>query len=131
MLGVYLAFRNRSLKDLRDLTQFVLIILIAFMTTRTFLAEQNLAVIFPLILFPELLLGRGFRGANRFWILFFFYTLWNSVPIQFGFLLVPNAFDITVSITTSTIFGPIRQAVLFTCAVLWLLLGWNYVVRRT
>jgi hypothetical protein len=130
VLAMYVAFRNRPLEDFRNLTQFALIILIAFMTTRTFLAEQNLAVIFPLILFPELLVGRGFREANRFWILFFVYTLCNAVPAVFMFLIFPNAFAVAVAITTSPIFGPIRQAVLFVCALLWLFLGWNYILRR-
>lgn len=129
-LGIYIAFWNRPLKDFRDLTQFAVIILIAFMTTRTFLAEQNLAVIFPLILFPELLSGRGFKEANRLWLLFFVYTLWNSVPVLFVFLIFPNAFQLAVEITTSPIIGPIRQAVLLGCSVLWLVLGWNYIVRR-
>jgi len=130
VLVLYVALRNRPLNDFKDLTQFAVIILIAFMTTRTFLAEQNLAVIFPLILFPELLSGRGFREANQFWILFLTYTLWNSVALGFAFLIFPNAFDVTVAITTSPIVGPIRQAFLFGCAVVWLFLGWNYIVRR-
>ncbi len=127
---LYIVLRNRPLNDFRDLTQFAVVILIAFMTTRTFLAEQNLAMIYPLILFPELLSGRGFRDPNRFWILFLTYTLWNSVAIGFTFLIFPNAFDLTVAITTSSIVGSIRQAFLFGCAVVWLLLGWKYIVRR-
>jgi len=127
---MYVALRNRPLTDFRDLTQFAVIILIGFMTTRTFLAEQNLAVIFPLLLFPELLSGRGFRDANRFWILFLIYTLWNSTATGFAFLIFPNAFDLTVAITTSSTFGPIRQTFLFGCALVWLVLGWRYIVRR-
>jgi hypothetical protein len=127
---LFVALRNRRLADFRDLTQFAVIILVGFMTTRTFLAEQNLAVIFPLILFPELLFGRGFRDPNRFWILFLAYTLWNSIAVAFAFLIFPNAFDLTVEITTSAIIGPIRQAFLFGFSVVWLLLGWNYIRKR-
>jgi len=130
VIGGYIVLRSRPLKDFRDLTEFALIILIVFMTTRTFLAEQNLAMIFPLILFPELLSNRGLRVANRFWNLFLIYTLWNSIPIQFSFLIFPNAFDLTAAITTSFPFGLIRQVFLFGCAILWLLLGWNYIVRH-
>jgi Gpi18-like mannosyltransferase len=130
VIGGYIVLRKRPLKDFRDLTEFALIILIVFMTTRTFLAEQNLALIFPLILFPELLNGRGLRVANRFWMLFLVYTLWNSIPIQFSFLIFPNAFNLAAAITTSFPFGLIRQGFLFGCAVLWLLLGWNYIVRH-
>jgi Gpi18-like mannosyltransferase len=130
-MGGYVVLRKRELKTFRDLTMFALLILIAFMTTRTFLAEQNLAVIFPLILFPELLSGRGFRVSNRFWMLFLFYAVWNSVPILFTFLIVPDAFDIAVAITTSVPFGPIRQGILFGSAVVLLLYGWNYILRRS
>ncbi len=129
-IGLYVALRNRPLTEFRQLTQFALVILIGFMTTRTFLAEQNLAVIFPLVLLPELLWGRGFLEANRFWMLFFFYTLWNSVIVLFTFLVFPSAFDVTVAITTSPIFGPIRSVVLFGCVISWLFLGWRYIVRR-
>src|SRR5438093_7382461 len=64
VIGGYIVLRSRPLKDFRDLTEFALIILIVFMTTRTFLAEQNLSMIFPLILFPQLLNNRGLRLAN-------------------------------------------------------------------
>jgi len=130
VIGGYVALRKKRLSDFRDLTEFALIILIIFMTTRTFVAEQNLAVIVPLIFFPELLSGRGFLTANRLWTLFLVYTLWNSLPIHYAFLIFPNAFDVTVAITTSFPFGVIRQAILFGSAVLWLLIGWNYIWRH-
>jgi len=130
VLALYIILRNKPLKDFADLTEFALIILIAFMTTRTFVAEQNLALIFPLILFPELLRQRGFLEANRFWRLFMLYTVWDAVFLQFSFLLVPTAFHVTVSITTDPIFGPVRDVVLSGCAALWMILGWRYIVRR-
>src|SRR2546425_6619565 len=130
VIGGYVALRKKRLNDFRDLTEFALIILIIFMTTRTFVAEQNLAVIVPLIFFPELLSGRGLLIANRFWTLFLVYTLWNSGPIHFSFLIFPNAFDVTVAITTSFPFGVIRQGVLFGSAVLWLMLGCQYIWRH-
>lgn len=129
--GLYLSRWKRPLTDFRQLAEFALVILIGFMTTRTFLAEQNLAVIFPLVILPELISGRGFAEANRFWTLFFFYTIWNSLIILFTFLIFPDAFDVAVAMTTSPVVGPIRSAVLFGCALLWLFLGWRYILRRT
>lgn len=131
VLAAYVLLWRRPLRNFVDLTQFALIILIVFMTTRTFVAEQNLAVIFPLILLPELLLGRGFRESNQLWIVFLVYTVWNSFPTQFPFLVLPGAFDITVSITTDPIFGAVRGVILYACVLAWLFLGWKYVLRRT
>ncbi len=131
VIVAYVMLRNRPLRTFLDLTRFALIIMIVFMTTRTFVSDQNLAMIFPLVLFPELLRERGFQKANRFWGVFLVYTLSNSVVTQFPFLLVPDAFTITVGITTNPIFGGIRGVILAGCVLVWIFLGWTYIVRET
>jgi len=131
VVAAYAFLYRTPLVDFGDLSQLALVIMIVFMTTRTWVSEQNLAMIFPLVLVPELLKGRGFRLANALGILFLVYAVVNSIPLQFAFLLSPSAPALAESIANSPIFGPLRQLVLPVCVVVWLALGWSYVVKRT
>ena len=118
------------LKDFADLSQVALIITFVFMTTRTWVSEQNLALVFPLVLFPELLRGHGFRFANSLWIIFFIYTVLNTIPFQFAFLLIPDAPLTAANFAGSAILGPLRVAILPGCVVAWMALAWAYVMRN-
>lgn len=121
-------FMKRGDLGLVDLFMKSLVLILIFFLTRTWLSEQNLALILPLVLILVYLGEMPKLILSTVWILPLFFTIFNTSPPQLLFPILPDL--MTRLLQWSDIFRDARLLLRMLMVIPWQAAGWWMVIHN-
>ncbi len=120
-------FLRRGDHGLVSLLKNSLVLILIFFLTRTWLSEQNLALILPLVLILVYLGELPRLALSAVWILPLIFTIFNDSPPQLLFPILPDLMTRLLQWTDT--FRTIRLMARMLVVIPWQLVGWWMVAR--
>ncbi len=121
-------FLPRGEVGLAGLIRNSLVLILVFFLTRTWLSEQNLALILPLILVLVVMGELPNLCLTIVWVLPLIFTVFNTSPAQLLFPILPNLMDKLLK--WSDIYRTLRLAVRTVLVIPWQVAGWWMVFHK-
>jgi hypothetical protein len=127
----YQAFRHLADLSFTSIVNWSFLVSLAFFTTRFWVSEQNLMLLFSLFLFVVLLNDNRprWREVHLLWILFFAFILIHVPATAFNWIADPPALTAGIALYEGS-FGPVCWGVMSALTCAWLVLLWRYAMRR-
>ncbi len=120
-------FLKRGEHGLSDLLKNCLVLILVFFLTRTWLSEQNLALILPLVLILVYLGELPRLALSAVWILPLIFTVFNDSPPQLLFPILPDLMPRLLQ--WSVTFRATRLFARMLAVIPWQLAGWWMVIH--
>lgn len=105
-----------------------LILILIFFLTRTWLSEQNLTLILPLVLVLVSLGELPNLCLTTLWVLPLIFTIFNTSPAQLLFPILPNLMNMLLK--WSDIYRAFRLEVRMLLVIPWQVVGWWMVFHK-
>ena len=121
-------FLKRGEHGLIDLLKNSLVLILIFYLTRTWLSEQNLALILPMVLILVYLGELPGLALSAVWILPLIFTVFNDSPPQLLFPILPDLMSRLLQWTDT--FRATRLFARMLVVLPWQLAGWWMVIRN-
>jgi hypothetical protein len=118
----------RGDRGLIDLLKNSLLLILIFFLTRTWLSEQNLALILPMVLLLVCLGELPRLTLSAVWILPLIFTIFNTSPPQLLFPILPEL--MAKLLQWSDVFRSTRLVARMLMVIPWQMAGWWMVVRN-
>jgi hypothetical protein len=132
LVALYLyALRRITEIDFRSIVNWSFVVILAFFTTRFWVSEQNLILLFSLFLLVVLLNGNpgDWKQVHAVWILLFTFVVIHVPVTAFLWIPAPQSLDLAVAQFEGSL-GAFRQVMMSGLTLSWLTLLWNYFLRR-
>lgn len=127
MLGYY-QLSKTSLASRMDLIRWASSSLFILTLTRTWVSEQNILLLIPLVMLHSIVTLKKWRLIQLIWIITLVFTFINGSPFQMFFLLSPEPYNFLRAFDQAYI--NVRFILRFLTVIPWNVLGWLY-IRRT
>lgn len=127
LLGYYLLSKT-SLNSRMDIYRWASSLLFVLMLSRTWVSEQNVILLIPLIMLHAVVNLRRWVFVQLTWIITTMFTILNATPFQMFFLLSLEPSNILKMFDQSYL--DYRLILRFITVIPWTVLGWSY-VRET
>jgi hypothetical protein len=121
-------FMPRGNRGLVDLLKNSLVLVLIFFLTRTWLSEQNLALILPMVIILVCMGELPRLTLSAVWILPLIFTIFNTSPPQLLFPILPDL--MAKVLQWSDIFRSARLVVRMLLVIPWQVVGWWMVIRN-
>jgi len=125
-LGYYLLSKT-PLTSRMDLLRWASSLLFILMLSRTWVSEQNIILLIPLVLLHTVVNFREWTIVQLAWIVTFVFTIINGSIFQMFFLLSPVPYNLLKAFDQT--YMNLRFIVRFITVIPWSVLGWTYVKR--
>jgi len=127
----YQALRHLADLSFTSIMNWSFLVSLTFFTTRFWVSEQNLMLLFSLFLFVVLLNTNRprWREVHLLWILFFAFILIHVPATAFNWIADPPALTAGIALYEGS-FGPVCWGVMSALTCAWLVLLWRYAMRR-
>jgi hypothetical protein len=129
LILTYSMLSRTSLTDRMSLFRWASALFFVLMLTRSWVSEQNIIFLIPLVVLESVVNSRKWFTANLVWAITFLFSVINTSPFQMFFLLstVPiemmKQFDLAYRIP--------RLVLKFLVVIPWGILGLRYVLKTT
>ncbi len=120
-------FMQTGEHGLVDLLKNSLVLILIFYLTRTWLSEQNLTLILPLVLILVSLGELPKLSLSAVWILPLIFTIFNTSPPQLLFPILPEL--MVKLLQWADLYRSARLVARMVAVIPWLVAGWWMVVR--
>jgi hypothetical protein len=124
----YSCLSRTSLNSKNDLFRWSSSILFVLMLTRSWVSEQNVVLLVPMVMLVSVINFEGWRISHLAWIIALIFTFLNTSPFQLFFLVSPKPYLWIKSVDES--FRTSRLILRFLAVIPWQIVGWHY-FRRT
>ncbi len=125
-LGYY-ELRKTRLRSRLDLFRWALSLIFILMLTRTWVSEQNIALLIPLSVLYSIRNIRDWIMVDLLWILAFIFTFFNTSPFQMFFLISPKPLKFIEAL--DQVYRIPRLFLKFITVIPWQIIGWLYVMQ--
>ncbi len=105
-----------------------LVLSLIFFLTRTWLSEQNIALIVPLVLFLVYIGELPNLALTLVWLLPLGFTIFNTSPAQLLFPILPGLMDNLLQ--WADLYRSVRLVARMILVIPWQIVGWWIVLRR-
>jgi hypothetical protein len=104
---------------------------LTFFTTRFWVSEQNLILLFSLFLLVVLFNRTriSWKFIHTLWILFFIFVLIHVPVIAFNWIVDPPSLNAAVAFSDGPL-GPFRWVLMSVLTLSWLIILWHYSIKR-
>jgi len=120
-------FMQKGNQSLLDLLRNSLAMILIFFLTRTWLSEQNLTLILPIVLILVLMGELPKLTLSAVWILPLIFTIFNTSPPQLLFPILPELMARLLQF--ADLYRPARLIARMLVVIPWLAAGWWMVVH--
>ncbi len=110
-----------------DLFRWALSLIFILMLTRTWVSEQNIALLIPLSVLYSIRNIRDWIMVDLLWILAFIFTFFNTSPFQMFFLISPKPLKFIEAL--DQVYRIPRLFLKFITVIPWQIIGWLYVTQ--
>ncbi len=124
----YSCLSRTSLNSKMDLFRWSSSILFVLMLTRSWVSEQNVVLLVPMVMLVSVIGFEGWKMSHLVWIITLIFTFLNTSPFQLFFLVSPKPYIWIKSLDES--FRTSRLILRFLAVIPWQIVGWHY-FRRT
>lgn len=125
LLLVYWQFSKTSLRNRMDFFRWTSGVLFVLMLTRTWLSEQNIILLIPLIMLQSVTNSKNWVILRSIWIITFVFAFLNTSPFQMFFLVSQRPMELMKGFDQS--WNTVRLFLRFLSVFPWQIAGWSHV----
>jgi len=121
LMLIYYVLSKRSITKPSDLILAALAIMLGLSLTRSWVSEQNLNFVLPLVLLASIAQGWSKRWVAATWVLPLIFAFLNAFPLLMLFLVAPES--VLQSVSPNQLLLDVGRMALVLITTIWLIIG--------
>ncbi|MCW4032650.1 MAG: hypothetical protein NWF08_04585 [Candidatus Bathyarchaeota archaeon] len=127
LVFLYYGLSKTKLENRIDLFRWASSIIFITILTRSWVSEQNIILLIPLIILPTLVYDKNWKIISLAWILPSIFSIINTSPFQMFFLISSRPLTFIRELDRIVKFP--RLLLKFLIMIPWQVLGWTYIIK--
>jgi hypothetical protein len=127
LVFLYYGLSKTKLENRIDLFRWASSIIFITILTRSWVSEQNIILLIPLIILPTLVFNKNWKIISLVWILPLIFSIINTSPFQMFFLISSRPLTFIRELDKIVKFP--RLLLKFLIVIPWQFLGWTYIIK--
>jgi len=127
LVFLYYGLSKTKLENRIDLLRWTSSIIFITILTRSWVSEQNIILLIPLMILPTLFYNKNWKTISLTWILPLIFSIINTSPFQMFFLISPRPLAFIRDLDIFMKFP--RLLLKFLIVIPWQFLGWTYIIK--